>query len=47
MAVAASKSRVVEADKSTTDGVVIDEDTTHDVPTTEGAGSGEQNPSAC
>ena len=47
MAVGASSSRNFEAERRTTNGVVIAEDTTDGVPTTEGAGFGKPNPSAC
>ena len=42
-----SSSRIVEAERSTTDGVVIAQDTTNGVPTTKGAGSGKSDSSAC
>ena len=45
--VGASSSRVFEAERSITDGVVITEDTTDGVPTIEGAGFVKSNPSAC
>lgn len=47
VAAGASSSRVFEDDRSTTDGVVIAEDTTDAVPTIEGAGLGKPNPSTC
>ena len=40
MAARASCSRVVEAERSSNDGVVFDEETTVGVPITEGAGFG-------
>ena len=42
-----SSSNVFEAETSTTDGVVIAEDTTDGVPTTYGTGSGKLDPSTC
>ena len=42
-----SRSRIVEAERSTTDGAVIVEDTTDGVPTTKGAGSEKPDPSVC
>ena len=47
MAVGESRSTVVEAERSTTDGVVIVEDTNDGVPTTEGAGFEKPDPLAC
>ena len=43
--VGASSSRVFEAERSITDGVVITEDTTDGVPTIERGGSGKPDPS--
>ena len=45
--VGAFSSRVAEAERRTTDGVVIAEDTTDGVPTSEGAGYGKPNPPSC
>lgn len=47
MATGAFRSRIVEAERSTTDGVVIAEDTIDSVPTTEGVGSEKPDPLAC
>ena len=47
MVVGESSSRIVEAKRSTIDGVVIAENTTYGVPTTEEASSRKQNQSAC
>ena len=47
MAVGASSSRNFEAERRTTNGVVIAEDTTDGVPTTEGAGSSKWDPPSC
>ena len=47
VAAGASISRIVEAERSTTDGVVIVEDTNDGVPTTEGAGFEKPDPLAC
>ena len=47
MAAGASSSRVAEANRSTTDGAVIVEDTIDDVPTLEGAGSRKTDPPSC
>ena len=47
VAAGASSSRVAEAERSTTDGTVIAEDTIDCVPTLEGAGSGKPDPPAC
>ena len=43
----AFSSRVAKAERSTTDGAVIAEDTSDCVPTSEGAGWGKPNPPAC
>ena len=47
MAVGDSSSRVVEAKKITTHGVVITEDTTDSVPTSEGVSSEKLDPPTC
>ena len=47
VAAGASNSRIAEVERSITEGVVIAADTTDGVPTTEGAGFGKPNPSAC
>ena len=46
-AVGASSSIVYEAERSTSAGAVVAEDTTYGVLTTEGVGSGQPNPPAC
>ena len=47
MAAKVSSSRVDEAERSTIDSVVVAEDTTEGVPTTEGEGSGQSNLPPC
>ena len=46
-ATGASSSRVVEAERSTTNGAVVAEETNEGVLTTEGAGFGQSDPPAC
>ena len=43
----ASSSRVYEAERGTTNGGAVAKDTTEDVPTIEGASSGQPDPPSC
>lgn len=47
LAIGASSSRIVDVERSTTEGADIDENTTDGVPTTEGVGSEKPDPPAC